>query len=68
MTNTSMSFEEDCIDRLARIETNLQAAIASDKDMEDRVRSLEKRQWHFLGALAIFGAMLAKFSHYIHLQ
>lgn len=68
MIKTTMSFEEDCIDRLARIETNLQAAIASDVDMENRVRSLEKRQWHFLGALAILGALLAKFSiHYPHL-
>jgi hypothetical protein len=53
--------ETDIGERLARIETKLDAVLTSDTDKEKRLRSLERWKWsHALsgGALAI---VLAKF-------
>lgn len=62
-----LSFEEDVIDRLARIETAANAAGISHIDHELRIRGLERRMWTVGGAAAIVGAILTKLALPIHL-
>jgi hypothetical protein len=65
MTHAADTFEEEVIDRLARIETTLESMTPRLLDQETRIRSLEKRQWILSGAAAVLGATLSKFG--IHL-
>ena len=53
-------FEDEVIDRLARIETHLEGINGQRADHEHRLRSLEKRQWVLAGAAAVLGPVLAK--------
>lgn len=44
----------DVVERLARIETKLDARIEASKDQEDRLRWIERESWlHRGGALAV---------------
>jgi hypothetical protein len=54
MTRDNITFEEDVIDRLARIETGL----LQIPDHEDRIRALEKRQYKQLGAATLLSAII----------
>lgn len=54
MTRThELSFEEDVIDRLARIETHVLAVT----DHETRIRTVEHRQYLLAGAAAFIGTI-----------
>jgi hypothetical protein len=53
-------YEQDVIDRLARIEERIDAFTASKIDHEDRLRTLEKRQWFLSGVAIVVGALLGK--------
>jgi hypothetical protein len=59
------TFEQEVIDRLARIETHVESAAVRLSDHEVRVRSLERRQWLLAGAAAALGPFLSKLG--IHL-
>jgi hypothetical protein len=59
-TTRIVSFEDDVIDRLARIESNQSDRNAQTEDHEKRLRSVERRQWIFAGAAAALGPVLAK--------
>jgi hypothetical protein len=63
--NRDVPFEEDVIDRLARIETALESLGARATDHEGRMRQLERRQWVLAGVAASLGPVLAKLG--IHL-
>ena len=51
MANTNMTFEEEVIDRLARIETSALAL----NDHEVRIRKVENRQTTWLGGAGVIG-------------
>jgi hypothetical protein len=53
-------FQNEVIDRLARIETNQTAELAGRQDHEVRLRTLEKRQWFLAGVAAVAGTLLGK--------
>lgn len=55
------SFEEDVIDRLARIEERVTASAAHGDDHEKRLRAVEVRQWAVAPVAATFGALLGPF-------
>jgi hypothetical protein len=63
MKHAADTFEEEVIDRLARIEVTLESL----PDQETRIRNLEKRQWMLSGAAAVLGATLSKFGIHIPL-
>jgi hypothetical protein len=63
--NPDVSFEDDVIDRLARIETHLENTISRSKDHETRLRTLERRQWLLAGAAACLAPVLAKLGFHI---
>lgn len=54
-------FREDVLQRLTRIETNLEAMCRPMEDLPQRVRKLENWRWYIAGGLAIvaFAAPLA---------
>ena len=54
MTRDNLTFEEDVIDRLARIETN--ALVVADH--EARIRTVEKRQTFQLGQVSVIAAII----------
>jgi hypothetical protein len=51
----------EIVDRLARIETKLDAALATQADHETRMRVTEKKQWYHSGALALAAVYFQKF-------
>jgi hypothetical protein len=59
----AFTFEEEVVDRLARIETTLKSL----PDQETRIRSLEKRLWILSGAAAVLGPTLSKLGIHIPL-
>ena len=61
MTRENMTFEEDVIDRLARIETN--ALIVTDH--EARLRIVERRQNIQTGAASILGIIGGSMASFI---
>ena len=50
------SFQDDVIDRLARIETNQTNELAHRKDHNHRIRALERWKWYLAGAIAVGSA------------
>lgn len=52
----------DIRERLARIETKLDQLVTQ----EDRLRSVEKKQWYHTGMLALAGALLYKIGIPLH--
>jgi hypothetical protein len=67
MSHEVDTFEEEVIDRLARIETTVASMPPRLQDQETRIRNLEKRQWMLSGAAAVLGATLSKFGIHIPL-
>jgi len=57
----SREYREEVLQRLARIEENSASAAARNKDHEDRLRGLERKQWLFTGIAASLSAYLTKF-------
>jgi len=57
----SHAYREEVLQRLARIEENSASAAARNKDHEDRLRGLERKQWLFTGIAASLSAYLTKF-------
>jgi hypothetical protein len=55
MADNSRSFEDEVIDRLARIETRLDGL----PDHEHRIRSLEASRWRHIGAVSVLSAFLS---------
>ncbi len=55
-----MAETTEILQRVTRIETKLDSALAVDRDHERRVRNLEKRQWFLSGVGAVIGAVLTK--------
>lgn len=55
-----MVTREQISDRLARIETKLDAVLGNDADKEKRIRSLERWRWSHAVPAAAFLAILAK--------
>lgn len=55
MADTGRSFEDEVIDRLARIETRLDSL----PDHEHRIRSLEASRWRQIGAVSVLSAFLS---------
>lgn len=55
---TPYTFEEEVIDRLARIETSTMADKKASDDQEERLRSLEHRQWFLAGAVALLSTAI----------
>jgi hypothetical protein len=51
----------EIVERLARIETKLDAALTVQADHETRMRATEKKQWYHSGALALAAAYFSKF-------
>ena len=54
--NPTVPFEDDVIDRLARIEERVSAV----PDHETRLRTVEKRQWLLAGVAVGLGPLLSK--------
>jgi hypothetical protein len=50
-------FEDDVIDRLARMEAHLETSTGQTADHETRLRSVEQRQWLLAGAAAVLGTV-----------
>jgi hypothetical protein len=63
--NRDVPFEEDVIDRLARIETALESLGNRAADHEGRVRQLERRQWILAGVAATAAPVLARLGLHI---
>ena len=63
--NRDVPFEEDVIDRLARIETALESLGARATDHEGRMRQLERRQWILAGIAGTAGPVLARLGIHI---
>jgi hypothetical protein len=57
MANFDCTFEEEVLQRLARIETYVEIAPVKFEDHEKRLRAVEKRQWMIAGAAGVFGAL-----------
>ena len=55
MADTGRSFEDEVIDRLARIETRLDSL----PDHEHRIRSLDASHWRQIGAVGVLSAFLS---------
>jgi len=53
-------FQNEVIDRLARIEERLVSSITDGADQEERLRQVEKRQWFLAGVAAVAGSLLGK--------
>ena len=51
----------EVVERLARIETKLDAALATDADHEKRLRAVEKKQWWLSGVAAVVGFLASHF-------
>lgn len=51
----------EVVDRLARIETKLDAALKTKDDHETRLRSVERKQWLYAGGVAAVSAYLSRF-------
>jgi hypothetical protein len=49
----------ECVQRLARIESKLDAAVQANIDQERRIRSLEAHRWIIYGIFVSFAAALA---------
>jgi hypothetical protein len=49
-------------ERLARIETKLDAVIERGRDHEKRIRAVEVKQWFASGAAAIVGSIATLFA------
>lgn len=49
---------DDHGERLARIETKVDALLARDSRTDDRLTAVEKKQWWLTGAAAFAGAFL----------
>jgi hypothetical protein len=58
-------FEEEVIDRLARIETTLESAAGSRQDHETRLRKVEKSQWLLFGGAACIAPLLQHIGGFI---
>lgn len=56
--NPSVAFEDDVIDRLARIEQTLEGINGQRADHETRIRQLERRQWILPGIAIALGPVL----------
>jgi hypothetical protein len=63
--NRDVPFEEDVIDRLARIETALESLGNRASDHESRVRQLERRQWVLAGIAATAAPVLTRLGLHI---
>lgn len=63
---TLQTFEDDVIDRLARIEEHTAQTAAAMADHETRIRTVEKRQWLFAGGTGLLSALLMKLGLGIH--
>ena len=50
-------FQKEVIDTLARLETKMNAVCSKQKDHENRLRSLEKMKYKFMGAFAIIAVI-----------
>lgn len=50
--------DDNALERLVRMETKLDAVLATNADLEHRVRSLERRQWP-LPSLALLIAVIS---------
>ena len=60
-------YREEVLQRLVRIEEKSTAAATRSTDHEDRLRSMERRQWIFAGVAAAFGPIFSKFGFHIPL-
>lgn len=58
-------FEEEVIDRLARLEVTLESAVASRGDHEGRIRKIEKSQWLLFGGAACIAPLLQHIGGFI---
>lgn len=62
MSASSASFEKNTIDTLARIETKMDIIVGQDgnggrlNDLENRMRSVERRKWRISGVAGVAGA------------
>jgi hypothetical protein len=54
------SLRREDIERLERIDTNVQSLLKQDADKEKRIRALERSQWWHRGVLGVLAAFLLK--------
>lgn len=59
--------EQEDRDRLTRIETKLDAALAVDKDHEFRLRRVEAKQYYLAGFAAISAFIVTKIPWTMHI-
>jgi hypothetical protein len=60
-------YREEVLQRLARIEENSAAAVRRSTDHEDRIRSVERKQWLVAGFSAAVGGIFSKFGFHLPL-
>jgi hypothetical protein len=51
---------DEIIAGLTRCETKLDQLLSAEKDHEDRIRSVERKQWYFSGVWAVLALAAAK--------
>jgi hypothetical protein len=52
---------DEIIAGITRCETKLDALLSNDKDREDRLRAVERKQWYHTGVWAVLALVAAKF-------
>lgn len=61
----SVEFQSDVIDRLARIETRLEALVTPSEDHEMRIRAIETKQSRLTGAMGLLSFIWTGLVFYI---
>jgi hypothetical protein len=65
MSNFESTFEEEVLQRLARIETYVEMAHGKFDDHDKRLAAVEKRQWFYAGGAGVLGAVLGHFGFHV---
>lgn len=62
------NFEQDVVERLARIEVHLENFTEHNRDIEERVRAIETKQRYLTGASAVLTMVLGFLGYHVTLH